>query len=62
VEILFGIEVLFVFGLEMELVVTSIKLVKIIHWDVVIEFLVQAYACLIGPTSCNILDCISSST
>jgi hypothetical protein len=62
VEILLRVEVRLVFRLEMELEVTSVKLVEIIHRDLIIQFLVQANACLIGPASRHILDCVSSST
>jgi hypothetical protein len=62
VEILLRVEVRLIFRLEMELVVVSIELVKIIHWDLIIQFLVQANARLIGPASRYILDCVSPST
>lgn len=62
VEILLRVQVGLVFRLEMELEVTSVKLVEIIHRDLIIQLLVQANTCLIGPASRHVLDCVSSST
>ncbi len=61
-QIFLGVEILLIFGLEVQLVVASVKFIEVIHGYVIIEFLIQAYACLIGPTPRHIFYGISSST
>ncbi len=62
IQIFLRVEILFILRLEVQLKVIAVELVEIVHWDVIVQLLVQADACLVCPTSRNILDCVATST
>jgi len=63
IQILLGVKIGSVVPrLEVQLVVIAIKLIEVVHGDVVIELLTQADTCLVGPAPCHILDSVATSS